>query len=125
MSTSTPPPRPDSPPTPPVEDVILPHAVSDDGQGLHVLRKRGDTIEAGLVRGIREGQPIHGELVRLRPREGTPLLDVEVLHDARPPKLGRPPKVATKAFRSGWERVFGAADADAIDATPRDDEEPS
>ena len=103
----------------------MPHAVTEDGQGLHVLRKRGDTIEAGLVRAAREGQPLHGELVRLRPREGTPLLDVEVLHDARPRALGRPPKVATKAFRSGWDRIFGEGAADAIDATPREDEEPS
>ncbi|MBX7197523.1 MAG: hypothetical protein K1X94_36090 [Sandaracinaceae bacterium] len=116
-----------SPPTPPTErrspvsdassapsqasparpdDVILPHAVTEDGQGLHVLRKRGESVEAGVVRAVKDGQPLHGDLVRLQHREGTPLFDVEVLHTTR--TLGRPPQVATKKFRDGWDRVFGA-----------------
>lgn len=123
------PPRPDAtktepaaiatrPPEPRVEDVILPHARTDDGEGLHVLRKRGETIEVGTIRAMREGQPLHGELVSLAHREGTPLFDVSVLHDARPASArGRPPKVATRAFRDGWDRIFSKEDPG--------DEEPS
>ncbi|MBN8610508.1 MAG: hypothetical protein J0L92_07990 [Deltaproteobacteria bacterium] len=100
------------------DDVILPHARTEDGEGLHVLRKRGDVVEAGTIRAMREGQPLHGELVSLAHREGTPLFDVSVLHDARPASArGRPPKVATRAFRDGWDRIFSKEDPG--------DEEPS
>jgi hypothetical protein len=109
---------------PSIEDVLLPHAPTEDGAGFHVLRKRGDAIEAGVVRAMRDGQPLHGELVKLAPREGTPLFDVEVLHDARshtsPAReqgLGRPARVASARFREGWDRIWG-------DPAERD-EEPS
>jgi hypothetical protein len=99
-------------PEPAAEDILLPHARTEDGAGFHVLRKRGETLEAGVVRAMREGQPLHGELVKLAPREGTPLFDVEVLHDARsattrPQSLGRPPRVSSAKFRSGWDRIWG------------------
>ncbi len=102
--------EPASTPAAPAEDVLLPHAVTEDGQGLHVLRKRGEAVEAGVVRAVRDGQPLHGDLVRLSHREGTPLFDVEVLHTTR--TLGRPPQVATKKFRDGWDRVFGGEHTD-------------
>lgn len=98
------------------EDVILPHARTEDGGGLHVLRKRGDTLEAGIVRATRDGQPLHGELLQLTHREGTPLFDVEVLHATPTPRRGRPPKVATQRFRDGWDRIWGE---------PTEDDEPS
>jgi hypothetical protein len=105
---------PAEPSSAPVEDVLFPHARTEDGAGLHVLRKRGDAIEAGVVRAMREGQPLHGELVKLAQREGTPLFDVEVLHDARsqtpPPRLGRPARVASARFREGWDRIWGEQD---------------
>ena len=81
-----------------------------------VLRKRGESVELGALRGIEEGKPIHGELVRLNRRAEHPLLfDVDVLHDARPKvearpqptKLSGPPQVATEAYREGWELIFG------------------
>ena len=65
------------------EDVALVWGKSDDGETLGVLRKRGDAIEPALVKKAREGEPIHGELVRLSPRDEPNLYDVEVLHDAR------------------------------------------
>lgn len=113
--SSVPAPRepPAHPARTPAEDVILPHARTEDGAGLHVLRKRGEVIEAGVVRAMREGQPIHGELVKLAQREGTPLFDVEVLHDARRDAatagLGRPARVSNAKFREGWDRIFGGS----------------
>ncbi len=88
------------------EDVVLPHSPTEDGRGWNVLRRRGERLEAGVLHPAREGQPIHGELVRLSPREGTPLCDVEVLHDARPP-TERPALVASARYRDGWERIWG------------------
>jgi hypothetical protein len=122
--SSVPAPDARTPESAPAEDVLLPHARTEDGAGFHVLRKRGETIEAGVVRAMREGQPLHGELLKLAHREGTPLFDVEVLHDARSQSspareagLGRPARVASARFLEGWDRIWGEH--------PADGEEPS
>jgi len=87
-------------------DVVLVYGKSDDGQGYQVLRQRGAEIEAGMVRPVDEGKPIHGELVRLKRREDSPVLfDVEVDFDGRP-AIGRPAKVATDRYRRGWESIW-------------------
>jgi hypothetical protein len=79
---------------------------SDDGNGYVVLRRRGDGIEAGRVRPLDEGKPIHGEVVRLNARPDSPVLfDVEVQHDARP-SAGRPAKVANERYRQGWDSIW-------------------
>ena len=85
-------------------------------KGVAILRQRaeGAPIEAGIVRKVREGEPIVGELVTLKPTsEGSPLCDVEVHLDApsgsRTPTKG-PARVASNAYRSGWDEVFGAPD---------------
>jgi hypothetical protein len=59
---------------------------------------------------VKEGQPIHGELVTLKPRGESPrLFDVDVVHDARPvqPRSGSA-QVATRSYRDNWDRIFGA-----------------
>ena len=62
------------------DDVVLLHGPSEAGDGIRVVRKREDSIELGELRPMREGQPIHGEVVRLRQREEHALLfDCEVL----------------------------------------------
>lgn len=93
------------------EDVALVWGKSDDGETLGVLRKRGDAIEPALVKKAREGEPIHGELVRLSPRDEPNLYDVEVLHDARrsearDSEAAGPAQVASSAYRKGWDRLF-------------------
>lgn len=80
---------------------------SADGKTLGVLRKRGERVKPGLIRKVSDGQPIHGELVRLKPRQEPHLFDVEVLHDARPQKEQTgPAQVASDAYRRGWDRLF-------------------
>jgi hypothetical protein len=87
-------------------DVVLVYDRSEDGRGYDVLRQRGEQIEAGRMRPLDEGKPIHGEVVRLKPREESPaLFDVEIQHDARP-STGRPAKVATEQYRRGWESIW-------------------
>ena len=79
---------------------------SDDGKSYDVLRRRGEAIEAGRVRSLDEGKPIHGEVVRLTPRQDSPVLfDVEVHHDASE-STGRPAKVASDRYRQGWESIW-------------------
>lgn len=80
-------------------------------KGVAILRQRSEDapVEAGVVRKVREGEPITGELVSLTPSaEDSPLCDVKVHFDARPEGSHKgPPRVATSAYRSGWDALFG------------------
>jgi hypothetical protein len=87
-------------------DVVMVYGQSEDGRGYDVLRQRKGELEAGTVRPLDEGKPIHGEVVRLKPRQEAPFLfDVEVQHDARV-STGRPAQVATDQYRKGWESIW-------------------
>ena len=112
-------------------DVAFLYAPTEDGKGARILRSRDGTLEAGEVRPAKDGQPLHGELVRLEPRPDAPCVcDVQVLHEG--PKrestatpspapsepvggpapgetAGRPAQVATEDYRLNWDRVFGGA----------------
>ncbi len=101
-------------------DVALLYAPTDDGEGARILRSRGGSLEAGEVRPMKEGQPVHrGELVRLVPRTEAPCVcDVEVLYaqagtgaaaSDKPVTEGRggPVQVATDDYRANWDRIFG------------------
>lgn len=105
------------------DDVALVHGVGADGS-VHVIRKRGDIIEAGALAPVREGAPIHGELVSLKPRENFPLLcDVQV-HYAPPvtakapaPRSQRrkgPAQVATDTYRDNWDSIWSQKKPDAL-----------
>ena len=49
-------------------DVVLVYGRSEDGRAYDVLRQRGCEVEAGTMRPLDEGKPIHGEIVRLKGR---------------------------------------------------------
>lgn len=83
-----------------------------------VIRHRDERLELGQIRQLRDGQAIHGEVVRLQPRsEDERLFDVEVVH-APPAALSRPAQVATRAYRDNWERIFGSNEAPKGDGEP-------
>jgi hypothetical protein len=106
--------------------MMLIHGVSHDGEKLAVLRTRDDRVEAGIVRKVKDGEPLHGELLRLTPRPDCPLVcDVEVALPAAtpgsreqahastsaptsPPRLshGGPAQVATPSYRSNWDAIW-------------------
>ena len=92
------------------EDVVLVGGPTESGDGHQVLRKREERLEYGEIRAVREGRPLHGELVRLKQREESGrLFDVEVLHKAKPEPqrtAAGPAQVATDAYRKNWDRVF-------------------
>jgi hypothetical protein len=98
------------------DDVVLLHSPTADGEGIRVLRARDNRLEAGEVRPLREGKPLHqnAELVTLKPRESAPFVcDVESSTAIGVPASG-PPQIATKAYRESWERIFTT--------NPREDE---
>jgi len=102
-------------------DVALIHGVTPDG-GLQILRARENRLELGAVRPLREGTPITGEVVKLRPRENCPVVcDVEVqlaapqqAHDrqvANAPEEASsvrsgPAQVATDEYRKNWDAIW-------------------
>ncbi len=94
-------------------DVAIVCGISDDGQGVDIIRKRGERIEAGMVRRLEQGKPIHGEVVRLHPREKFPLVcDVEVevaapTQQDAPASASGPAQVATETYRKNWDAIYG------------------
>ena len=121
-------PAEDQSPTPPValpaapaaSDVALIHGVTSDGEGFRILRARGDRLELGAIRPLREGAPITGEVVTLRPRANFPALcDVEThfkpaedANDRQVPTPAAtvqrtgPAQVATDEYRRNWDAIW-------------------
>ncbi len=87
-----------------------------DGAGVHVLRAREEKVEVGELRALEEGRPIVGEVVTLSPRKDNPRV-CDVKDSYRAPSPGGttalslahkgPAKVATEAYRDGWDEIFG------------------
>ncbi|MET0795241.1 MAG: hypothetical protein ABW061_27225 [Polyangiaceae bacterium] len=108
---------PSVPPKP--TDIALIHGVAPDGEGFQILRARENRLELGLVRPLREGAPITGEVVTLRPRPNFPALcDVETHYkppaaieapeSATPLLAARsgPAQVATDEYRRNWDAIW-------------------
>lgn len=96
-------------------------------QGLAIVRLKTEvpgapTLEVAELRPIRQGQPIHGEVLKLLPRPEDPrLFEAEVVVPSHStaaaasatttsmsalPHKG-PARVTTEAFRANWEGIFG------------------
>lgn len=111
-------------PTAPTQDVALIHGVTPDGEGLKIIRARGDRVELGAVRPLREGTPINGEVVTLRPRANFPALcDVESHFKPTDPATDRqelapsaiaqrtgPAQVATDEYRRNWDAIWNRSE---------------
>jgi hypothetical protein len=100
------------------KDVVLIHGITGDGQGLAVVRQREERLEFGAVHPLKDGKPIHGELVRLKPRPECPLVcDVEVAmapSEAAPQRASSgpasarkgPAQVASAEYRENWDAIW-------------------
>jgi len=94
-------------------DVALIHGKTAEGD-LRIIRKRDDQLELGMVRPLKHGAPITGEVVSLTPRPEFPLLcDVKVeleaqrtAKDVAEPARHGPAQVATDAYRQNWDRIW-------------------
>ena len=101
-------------------DVALIHGVTADGEGFNILRARENRLEIGAVRPLREGVPITGEVVTLRPRANFPALcDVETHFKPAEPARDKqvaepaalaarvgPAQVATDEYRRNWDAIW-------------------
>ena len=99
--------------------MVLIHGVAEDG-AMAVLRARNDRLEAGIMRSVKPGEPVSGELVQLRPRPECPLVcDVETSvpagtvnaaggSDRAPERAahGGPAQVATPSYRANWDAIW-------------------
>jgi hypothetical protein len=98
---------------PPSGDIAM--VFGKDANGVHILRRRSEEapIEAGLLRPMREGKPISGEVVSLTQRQDLPMLyDVRSEFGAPTEPSDRqtgdgPAQVASDAYRKGWDAVWG------------------
>ena len=105
---------------PPSGDIAL--VWGKDGDGVHILRRRSEEapIEAGLLRPMREGKPIDGEVVSLTQRDDHPMI-YDVKSEFQGPNTAfsgasvpgerlsgdGPAQVASDAYRKGWDAVWG------------------
>lgn len=122
MTSSKTPPAPQAPvetaATP--SDVALVHHVTPEGE-VHIIRRRGEQLEAGALQPLREGAPITGEVVALKPRPSFPLLcDVQTLYTppkptapsetapSRPARRKGPAQVATDSYRANWDSIWSS-----------------
>jgi hypothetical protein len=102
----------------PSPDVALIQGVTPDGAGLQILRARENRLEVGAIRPLREGAPITGEVVTLRPRPNFPALcDIETHFKPPPTASDRqepraalphagPAQVATDDYRRNWDAIW-------------------
>ena len=92
------------------KDIALIVDRTEDREGFQVLRRRGEDqpIELGTLRPLRDGKPIEGEVVSLRPREDHPFVcDVHTELDARRATAAGPAQVASDDYRKGWDTIWG------------------
>lgn len=68
-----------------------------------VFRPKDDALDVGVIREVCEGQDIAGcDLVQLESREDGPGCYMKYVYKASK----GPVKVATTAYREGWDRIF-------------------
>ena len=117
MGKDEPPQNQDTPAPAANQDVVFIHSPVEQGEGFRVIRSREDRLEIGELRPTEHGRPLNGELVKLTQRsEHARLFDVEVLLPAardESPRSG-PAQVATDAYRSNWEAIFGPREANKL-----------
>ena len=89
------------------DDVVLVHGRDENG-GLHVLRKKGEELSAGVLEPLQHGKPVRGDILKLKPREDAPFLADVVEEVAIGGGITKPAKVSTPKYKKGWDAIWGA-----------------
>jgi hypothetical protein len=102
------------------QDVVLPVARTEDGEGVQALRSRPQRLDLAEIRPLQEGKPLgKGEIVQLSPNEKNSMLwNVDVKYtvgedDSTDAAASRdeghagPARVTSESYRQNWERIFG------------------
>ena len=93
------------------------HLGPDLGDGHHpYIRHREDcAIETGIAKTCKEGEPVNlcDGVLRLTPRGPGPLYNVDQVYertrtDEASSERSGPAMVSNKAFRAGWDNIFGS-----------------
>ncbi len=91
------------------KDVALITGRTADNKGATVIRLKDDEVSVGELRALEDGKPITGEVVKLTPRDGSNLCDVDVVLEGPKKRESKgPANVATESYRSNWDLVFGS-----------------
>ena len=97
------------------DDVIVLARRDPETERTSVVRLREGRVEVGTVQPLVHGQPIQGEVVRLKPRKELPMVcdvDVVLSADELGPARDRagPAQVATERYRQNWDAIWAPAD---------------
>lgn len=75
------------------------------------VRHRADCeVISGIMRPVREGEPLNGNVFCVKQRGDTNIYDVEDVQIPSPTEGKGPAKVNSAAFRKGWDSIFGRAE---------------
>ena len=83
------------------DDTMILGPEVDPGVNLYI-RRRGDQTDCGLVRSVKEGEPLYDEALMLQRRGSGPVYDVTPVFAGNSRS-----KPTTDEYRNGWEKVFG------------------
>ena len=95
------------------DDVVLIHGRTEDGKGLHVLRKKASEVSLGVVRPLEHGKAIRGELVSLSPRPDAPMVCDVQSHGEVPSPLPSPQSIGSRGEGSNARALPSGARSEA------------
>ncbi len=90
--------------------VVLPVGPPSEDGSFRAVLLSDDGVGVGHFVPAEDGSPVlpGAQLVNLSARDGSPALDLEVLYEAPgAPRPSGPAMVNSRAYRSGWDAVFG------------------
>ena len=88
------------------EDVLFmgPETGCEHGHRPYVRQTETGEIHVGIIRPIKDGEPIYDEAMQLEHKSGS-IYNVHSVY--KPPTSRSKSAVATESYRDGWDRLWG------------------
>jgi len=87
---------------------VIPGPALPNGDRICVAHKDGHQLEAAVLHHAKPGEPMPDDAVLVSPMEGTPYYEIgESVADLKRGASKGPSRVNSKAFRDGWDGIFG------------------